>query len=375
MSNITIKEVITKKDFKAFLQFPYDLFKNDKMWVPSLLIDEKTTFDKKKNPALEFCDYKIFMAYKNGKAVGRIVGIINHKANTIWKENRIRFGWFDFIDDKQVSQALLSAVENWGKQNGLNEVVGPMGFTDMDKEGMTVEGFDVDAPMACYYNPSYYPEHMDYLSYRKEVDWIQYQIPASQSVPEKVERVNNMIKDRYNLRIVQGMSVSKIAKRYGLKLFDTINESFSHLFGYVPLNDAQKKFYINQYFPFLDKRLICLIVDEKDDVVAFGVSMPSLSMALRKCKGKLFPFGWIHILKALKTFDNIDLYLNGVKPEWQNKGVHSIYYSEMNKRYISLGVKMAIANPQLETNQAANIWEKYESRIAIRRRAYIKTIE
>ena len=359
MSNITIKEVITKKDFKAFLQFPYDLFKNDKMWVPSLLIDEKTTFDKKKNPALEFCDYKIFMAYKDGEAVGRIVGIINHKANTIWKENRIRFGWFDFIDDKQVSQALLSAVENWGKQNGLSEVVGPMGFTDMDKEGMTVEGFDVDAPMACYYNPSYYPEHMDYLSYRKEVDWIQYQIPASQSVPEKVERVNNMIKDRYNLKIVQGMSVSKIAKRYGLKLFDTINESFSHLFGYVPLNDAQKKFYIKQYFPFLDKRLICLIVDEKDDVVAFGVSMPSLSMALRKCKGKLFPFGWVHILKALKTFDNIDLYLNGVKPEWQNKGVHSIYYSEMNKRYISLGVKMAIANPQLETNQAANIWEKY----------------
>ena len=174
MRDINVKEVITKKDFKAFLKFPYELFKNDKMWVPSLLIDEKTTFDKKKNPALEFCDYKIFMAYKDGKAVGRIVGIINTKSNTIWKENRVRFGWFDFIDDKKVSEALLDSVAQWGKQNGLNEIVGPMGFTDMDKEGMTVEGFEIDTPMACYYNPSYYPEHMEYFTYRKEVDWVQY---------------------------------------------------------------------------------------------------------------------------------------------------------------------------------------------------------
>jgi hypothetical protein len=170
------------------------------------------------------------------------------------------------------------------------------------------------------------------------------------------------------------MKMSEIAKRYGSKLFDSINESFSHLFGYVPLNERQKQFYINQYFPFLDKRLICLIVDSNDDVVAFGVSLPSLSKALRKCKGKLFPFGWIHLLKALRNFENIDLYLNGVRPEWQNKGIHSIYYAEMNKSYIALGTKMAIANPQLETNKAASIWEKYDSRIAIRRRAYIKSI-
>lgn len=374
MNDLIVKEVTTSKELKRFFKFPYELFKNDKMWVPSLLIDEKTTFNKKKNPSFEFCDCKIFMAFRGNKAVGRIVGIINKKANIIWKENRVRFGWFDFIDDKEVSKALLDAVIEWGKENKMTEIVGPMGFTDMDKEGMMVEGFEVDCPMSCYYNPSYYPEHMDYLSYKKEVDWIQYQIPANQPVPDKVHRINEMIRNKYSLKIVQDMKMSEIAKRYGSKLFDSINESFSHLFGYVPLNERQKQFYINQYFPFLDKRLICLIVDSNDDVVAFGVSLPSLSKALRKCKGKLFPFGWIHLLKALRNFENIDLYLNGVRPEWQNKGIHSIYYAEMNKSYIALGTKMAIANPQLETNKAANIWEKYDSRIAIRRRAYIKSI-
>ncbi|MBO5963635.1 MAG: N-acetyltransferase [Bacteroidales bacterium] len=374
MNDLIVKEVTTSKELKRFFKFPYELFKNDKMWVPSLLIDEKTTFNKKKNPSFEFCDCKIFMAFRGNKAVGRIVGIINKKANIIWKENRVRFGWFDFIDDKEVSKALLDAVIEWGKENKMKEIVGPMGFTDMDKEGMMVEGFEVDCPMSCYYNTSYYPEHMDYFSYKNEVDWIQYQIPANQPVPDKVHRINEMIRNKYSLKIVQDMKMSEIAKRYGSKLFDSINESFSHLFGYVPLNERQKQFYINQYFPFLDKRLICLIVDSNDDVVAFGVSLPSLSKALRKCKGKLFPFGWIHLLKALRNFENIDLYLNGVRPEWQNKGIHSIYYAEMNKSYIALGAKMAIANPQLETNKAANIWEKYDSRVAIRRRAYIKSI-
>ncbi len=375
MNELRVKEATTRGDFKKFLHFPYDLFKNDKMWVPSLISDEKITFNKKKNPALEFCDYKIFLAYRGDRVVGRIVGILNHKSNSIWKESRVRFGWLDFVDEEEVCKALLNAVSEWGKQKGMNEIVGPMGFTDMDKEGMMVEGFDVDCPMTCYYNPAYYPKHIETLGYRKEVDWIQYRIPASQPVPEKVNRINEMIKNKYNLKIIQGLTPNQIAKRYGIKLFSTLNEAFSGLFGYVPLNDTQKQFYIKQYFPFLDKRLICLIVDDKDDIVAFGVSIPSLTEAFRKSKGKLFPFGWVHFLKALKNFENIDLLLNGVKPEWQNKGIHSIYYAEMNRNYIALGAKMAIASPQLETNQAAHIWEKYDSEIAIRRRAYIKTIE
>lgn len=371
---IRIEEVKDKKGFNQFLKFPYKLFKDDKMWVPSLIMDEKTTFNKKKNPALEFCDHKIFLAYRGEEVVGRIVGILNNKANEIWNQKRMRFGWFDYIDDLKVTEALLKAVETWSREMGMDEVVGPMGFTDMDKEGMMVEGFDVNCPIACYYNPSYYPPLIEKLGYVKEVDWIQYEIPANQPVPEKISKINNLIKAKYNLKIVEGLSKKEIVNQYGKKIFHVVNKSFSGLFGYVPLNDRQIDFYIRQYFSFIEPRLVCFIVDDKDDVVAFGVSMPSLSNALRKSKGKLFPFGWYHLLKALKDYSYIDLYINGVDPDWQNKGVHSLYYVEMNKRYIELGAKMAIANPQLESNQASQIWEKYESRIAIRRRAYIKQI-
>lgn len=371
---IRIEEVQDKKGFNQFLKFPYKLFKNDKMWVPSLIMDEKTTFNKKKNPALEFCDHKIFLAYRGEEVVGRIVGILNNKANEIWNQKRMRFGWFDYIDDLEVTDALLKAVEAWSKERGMDEVVGPMGFTDMDKEGMMVEGFDVNCPIACYYNPSYYSPLIEKLGYVKEVDWVQYEIPANQPVPEKLSKINNLIKAKYNLKIVEGLSKKEIVNQYGKKIFHVVNKSFAGLFGYVPLNDRQIDFYIGQYFSFIEPRLVCFIVDDKDDVVAFGVSMPSLSNALRKSKGKLFPFGWYHLLKALKNYSYIDLYINGVDPDWQNKGVHSLYYVEMNKRYIELGAKMAIANPQLESNQASQIWEKYESRIAIRRRAYIKQI-
>lgn len=373
-NKIRIEEVKDKKGFNKFLKFPYKLFKDDKMWVPSLLMDEKVTFNKKKNPAFEFCESKIFLAYKGEEIVGRIVGILNNRANEIWKQKRMRFGWFDYINDVNVAQALLNAVENWAKEKGMNEIVGPMGFTDMDKEGMMVEGFDTNCPMACYYNPSYYPPIIEKLGYKKEVDWIQYEIQANQPIPDKVAKVNELIKNKYNLKIINNLSKKKICNLYGNKIFNLVNRSFADLFGYVPLNEKQIKFYIGQYFTFIDPKLVCFIVDEKDDVVAFGVSMPSFSQALRKSKGKLFPFGWYYFLKALKNYDYIDLYLNGVDPDWQNKGVHSLYYVEMNRRYIELNSKMAIANPQLETNQAAQIWEKYKSRIAIRRRAYIKEI-
>jgi len=375
MSNIVrIEEVRDKKGFNKFLKFPYKLFKNDNMWVPSLIMDERSTFNKKKNPALEFCDYKIFLAYKGDEIVGRIVGILNTKSNEIWNQKRIRFGWFDYIYDIEVADSLLRAVENWAKESKMDEIVGPMGFTDMDKEGMMIEGFDVNCPMACYYNPSYYPKLIEKLGYIKEVDWVQYEITANQPVPEKLCKINNLIKNKYNLKIVEGLSKKQIVKQYGRKIFHVVNKSFVNLFGYVPLNDKQIDYYIGQYFTFLDPKLVCFIVDDMDNVVAFGVSMPSLSSALRKSKGRLFPFGWYHLLKALKDYSYIDLYINGVDPDWQNKGVHSLYYVEMNKRYIELGAQMAIANPQLETNQASQIWEKYDSRIAIRRRAYLKQI-
>lgn len=383
MNSITIKEVpynsgktylTSSKLFNEFLYFPYRLYKNDKMWVPPLLMDERNTFNKKVNPALEFCDYKIFLAYKDKKCVGRIVGIINKKANQIWNRKFIRFGWLDFEDDFQVLQALIGAVEQWGRREGLEKIVGPMGFTDMDKEGMVVEGFEKLQPMACYYNPAYCPKHIEKYGFEKEVDWVQYEIPASQPIPDKVLRINNLIANKYNLRIVENVSKSELRKRYGRKIFTTLNAAFSDLYGYVPLNDKQIDYYIKMYLPFVDLRLTCLVVDQNDEVVAFGISMPTLSRALQKAKGKLFPFGWYYMLKALNKFEYIDLYLNGVAPKWQNKGVHSIYYAKMNENYISLGSQMAIANPQLETNQASHIWTKYESEVVIRRRAYIKQL-
>ncbi|MBP3253632.1 MAG: GNAT family N-acetyltransferase [Bacteroidales bacterium] len=383
MSDIIIKEIpynkgkyrcTSSKEFNDFLDFPFKLFKHDKMFVPPLYTDERNTFNKKINPALEWCEYKIFLAYKNGELAGRIAGIINNKANEIWKRKYIRFGWFDTVDDSAVAKALLDAVIEWGRSRGLNRIVGPMGFTDMDKEGMMVEGFDTLCPMASLYNPAYYPVIMEKLGFVKEVDWVQYEIPASQPVPEKMSRINNRIKDKYNLKIVEGLSKNEMAKRYGRKIFVALNKAFEGLYGYVPLTDGMIDYYVKQYLPFLNKDLICLVVDEHDDVVAFGISMPTLSKALQKSKGKLLPFGWVHLLKALKNYECIDLYLNGVDPQWQNKGIHSIYYAKMNENYIRLGSKTAIANPQLETNQAANIWTKYDSKIAIRRRAYIKEI-
>ena len=382
-NDIQIKEVpynkgkyrfTSSKLFNAFLDFPYKLFKHDKMFVPPLLMDERRTFNKRINPALEWCEYKIFVAYKDDKIVGRIVGIINNKANEIWQRKYIRFGWFDTIDDIQVTKGLFQAVEEWGKMRGMTKIVGPMGFTDMDKEGMMVEGFDTLCPMAALWNPSYYPPLLEAIGFQKEVDWVQYEMPASQQVPEKINRINNMIKEKYNLRIVEGLSKKELAKRYGRKIFHTLNEAFQGLYGYVPLTERLVDYYIKQYLGFLDKDLICLVVNQKDEIVAFGISMPTLSKALQKAKGRMFPFGWIHLLKALKNYDYIDLYLNGVAPDWQNKGVHSLYYARMNENYIRLGSKTAIANPQLESNQASQIWTKYDSKIAITRRAYIKEI-
>jgi len=371
---ITIKEVVTKREFNRFFEFPYTLFRNDKMWVPQILSSEKQTFDPKKNPAFNDCKAKMFLAYKEDKVVGRVAGIINFRCNETWSQKRIRFGWFDFINDKDVALQLLNAVEEWGKKEGLNEIMGPMGFCNLDKTGMKVDGFDIDDPMSCYYNPEYYPNIMDEIGYRKEVDTIQYLMRGSQSIPEKVLKINNLIKEKYQLKIVEGMSKKEVVNRYGVKLFEALNKTHSKLFGFIPLTQKQIQYFIKTNFSFLNLKLLCFIVDENDDIVGFGISMPSFVDALRKSKGKFFPFGWIHLLKALNNFDRIELLLTGVTPEWQNKGVHSLYHAEMNKNYIELGVKTALSNPQLESNEAHRIWQKYDSTLAMRRRIYIKNI-
>lgn len=373
---ITIKEVNTRKEFRRFLHLPYKIFKGNAYWTPPLLLDERNTFNPSKNPAFEYCLCKLWNAYdENGEYVGRIAGIINNRSNEIWNEKKVRFGWIDFIDSQEVAEALIKTVGDWGKKHGLTRMHGPLGFTDMDREGMLIEGFEYLCPMSSIYNHPYYKERLEEAGFEKEVDWIQNEMNASQDVPEKVAHVSSMIKDKYQLSLLEIKSMKKLASQYGVPFFQALNLSFKNLYGYVPLTEKQMKYYINLYFPFLRKKLICFVVDKDQNVVGFGISMPSLSKALQKCKGKIFPFGWYYLMKALKKHEHIDLYLNGVVPEWQSKGVHTIYYSEMNKSYIKLGVKTAITNPQLETNQASIIWNKYGGKIVMRRRAYGRDID
>lgn len=368
---IELKKVEGKSALKAFVHFPFELYKGNAYWVPPLNSDEMEILDKSKNPSFEHCEAEYWLAYKDGKVVGRIAGIINHLANQKWGKT-VRFGWIDFVDDIEVARQLLNAVEEWGKSKGMEQIAGPLGFNDMDNEGMLVEGFDKLPTIANIYNHPYYPEYMEKLGYERAEDWLQFKFNASQPVPEKMERVNKLIAQKYNLRVLT-FKKSKEILPYAKSLFHTLNLSFANLYGYSELTEKEIDKLIKNYFSFINPEFVCLVVDEKDEVVAFGISMPTLSRAFQKANGSLFPFGFYHILKALKDTENIDLYLNGVHPDWQKRGVHALYYTEMNKAYIRNGVKNAISNPQLESNiEAVGVWNHYDKEPYIRRRCYTK---
>ena len=370
---VEIKLVSTKKELKEFIRFPHDLFRGNEYWVPPLDSDEMDTLRKDKNPAFEHCEAEYWLAYKDGRIAGRIAGIINHPANKKWGKF-VRFGWVDFIDDIEVVEALFRTVEEWGKSKGMEKIQGPLGFIDMDNEGMLVEGFDKMPTIANIYNYPYYPQMMVKLGYEGKEDWIQFKMKASQSIPEKMERINNLIKEKYNLKVLSFKKKKELLP-YAKPLFNTLNLAFSNLYGYSELTEKEIDRLVKNYFTFINPELVCIVVDEKDEVVAFGISMPTLSKAFQKAKGKLFPFGFIHILKALKNMDEIDLYLNGVHPDWQKKGVHSLYYVEMNKAFIRNNIKVAITNPQLENNvNAVNVWSNYENEPYLRRRCYEKVL-
>lgn len=369
---ITVKEVAGKGDLKKFIKFPFKLFKDNKFWVPPLISGEKETFNPKKNPAFEYCDAKLFLAYKDGKVAGRIAGIINTRANSIWNTKFVRFGWIDFIEDVDVAKALLNAVEEWGKSKGMIEIQGPLGFTDMDMEGMLVEGFDKLPTIANIYNYPYYPQIMEQLGYKGSEDWIQVKFDAQQPVPEKIQRINKLIAEKYNLRILE-VKKRKDIMPYAHGFFETLNAAFAPLYGFAPLTDKEIDRYVKQYFSFIDLKLVCLVLDANDKVVAFGISMPSLSRAYQKAKGRLFPFGIFHLLRAIKKYDSIDLYLNGVHPDWQSRGIHSLYYNKLSQTYIDLGIKIAVTNQQLESNKAAlSMWNNYDAEPYLRRRCYEK---
>lgn len=377
--NITIKKVSNKKELKKFIRFNYEFYKDNPYSVPDLYNDMVGTFSEKKNAAFEFCEADYFLAYKDGKIVGRIAGIINRKANEVWNRKDVRFGWIDFIDDLEVSSALLNTVEEWGKAKGMERIQGPLGFTDFDAEGMLIEGFDQLSTMATIYNYPYYPEHMAKLGYEKDVDWVEYKIFIPDAIPDKHLRISEIIQKKYNLRIKRYTSAGKLGKEMGQPIFELMNEAYKDFYGYSPLSQKQIDQYVKKYLPILDLRMVTLVVDSEDKLVAVGLSMPSLAEALQKGKGKLFPFGWIDLLKALfmkRRAKMLELLLVAVKPEYQNKGVNALLFSDLIPIYQKLGFIFAESNPELEENGRVQAqWEYFETQQHKRRRAFTRKLK
>ena len=354
------------------------MYKDNPYSVPDIYEDMLETFSDK-NPAMEFCEAIYFLAYKDEKIVGRVAGIINNKANSCWDRKMVRFGYIDYIDDKEVSKALIDAVELWGKSKGMTDIQGPLGFTDMDAEGMLIEGFEELGTNATIYNYPYYPQHLEALGFEKDADWIEMliTIPPDGKLPERLERISKIVIDKYNLQIKQYTSRKKLRDDYGKEIFEVINEAFKPLFGYSELNERQIDLYVKQYLPFIDLNLVSLIADADGKLICVGISMPSLSKALQKAKGKLLPFGWYHLLKALKwkKSDTLDLMLVGLLPEYQGKGINAVLFYNLLPRCIAAGFKYAETNPELESNlKVHSQWIYFEKRQHKRRRCYKKSL-
>ena len=357
MSSIQIKRVETKKELKRFIEFHYDLYKGNPYDVPNLYSDEVNTLSKDKNAAFDFCEAEYYLALKEGKIVGRVAAIINHKANEKWKKKDVRFGWIDFIDDIEVSRALFEAVEEYGRKKGMDDIVGPLGFTDMDPEGMLTWGFDKLGTMATIYNYEYYPQHMEKLGgWEKDNDYVEYYLVVPEKSPEKYTKIAEMVEKRYNLHVRKLTKKDIFQGGYGKKLFDLINLTYSDLYGFSELTDRQIDQYVKMYFPLADLDLVTVIEDgNKDNQLAgLGITIPSLSHALQKCRrGRLFPFGWWHLLRAIKFHktDGVDLLLMGFLPEYRSKGANALLFADLIPRYVNYGFKWGETQVEMESNE------------------------
>lgn len=376
---ITIKQVSSKDDLRRFIKFNVDLYKNNPYAAPDLYEDVINTLDPQKNAAFDFCEAAYFLAYKDNKLVGRIAAIINKKANERWNLKSTRFGWIDFIDDYEVSEALIKAAEDWGREHGMTEIQGPLGFTDMDPEGMLIEGFDELSTMATIYNYPYYAKHLERLGFEKEADWVEFKLVVPENgIPERYQRIAEIVRKKYNLKVKKFTSRKQLAEQYGQDIFRLINESFSTLFGYSELSPRQIDQYVKMYIPLIDLRMITLITDAEDKLICVGISMPSFTRALQKAKGSLFPFGWYHLAKILflkKYPDTLDLMLVAVKPEYQNKGVNALLFTDLIPVYMNLGFKYVETNVELESNNKVQAqWEYFERKQHKRRRCFKKSI-
>lgn len=359
-----------------YVQFPIDLYRDNACYVPPLVSDQISTLTPEENPASEFCESQSFMAFDNGEPVGTITAIINKAYNEKTGQRQVRFGFMDFIDNDEVVDGLIDAVAQWGRERGMTEMVGPLGFTDLDPEGMLIDGFDEMGTMATIYNFPYYVRHMERLGFEKEADWIEFRIKVPEAIPEKHLRVGEIIQRKYGLKIKKYTSRKKIAREYGRAIFELVNEAYADLYGFVPLTDRMIDHYIGVYLGVLRLEDVTLITDKDDQLIALGIAMPSLSQALRKSRGRLFPFGWYHLLKAIKGHtDVVDLLLIAVKPEYQSKGVNALIFNDLIARFQANGYKYAESNVELEDNEnVQKQWEYFEYRQHRRRRAWKKAL-
>ena len=383
MSLIKIKRVENKKDLKTFIDFHYDLYEGNEYDVPNLFSDEMNTLSKDKNAAFEFCEAEYYLAYKDGKLAGRVAAIINHKANNKWGKKSVRFGWIDFIDDREVSKALLDAVEKYGREKGMEDVVGPLGFTDMDPEGMLVWGFDQLGTMPTIYNYAYYPEHIEALEgFEVDNKYVEFKIMVPDEVPEKYAKIAMMIEKRYNLHVRKLTKKDIFQGGMGQKIFDLINDTYKDLYGYSELSQKQIDQLIKSYLGFLDFNLITCIEDWTDGehkLIGVGITMPSLAHALRKChRGRLLPFGWFHVLRAIKQHKTniVDLLLIGILPEYRAKGANALLFADLIPWYQKYGIEWGETQVELETNAGVQgQWGALTPVMHKRRKCYKKIIK
>lgn len=377
---IEIRKVESLKDLKKFIQFRYDLYRDDPYDVPYLYFDEMNTLRRDRNASFEDCDADYFIAYREGKAVGRVAAIINHKANEQWHNKVVRFGWFDFIDDAAVSSQLLSTVEQWGLERGMEQMVGPMGFADTDREGMLIEGFEEYGTMYASYNYPYYPKHMEQMGFKKDNDYVQCRVKVPEKVPDRFAKVAEMVGKRYNLHVHKLTRHELLKQGYGRKVFQMLNTTYNNLYGFAPLTESKVDQLVDQYIRIADLNLISVIMDgnENDKMVGFGITFPSLTYAMRKSRnGRLLPFTWLRLLNAIKWkhADTVDMLLIGVLPEYRSKGANALIFNDLIRQYQAYGFKWAEAMPQMETNEhMLGQWQYLETDYHRRLRCFSKMI-
>jgi len=372
ITEIRIEEVKTTKQLRDFIDFPLRLYKDNAYYVPQLTKDIEATFNHQKNPAFDFCQARYWLAYKNDELAGRIAGIINHSFIATWKKPYLRFGWFDFVNDELVSKALLAEVEQWARQKEMKAVHGPLGFTNFDFAGMLTEGFNERGTFATLYNYPYYPFLLEKAGYKKETSWVEYKIKISDTIPEKILQVASIVEKRYKLKVIKPTKLKQI-RPFAEKIFELINKEYAGLFGMVPMSDKQVQYNIRKYVTFIKPDFVSLVLDKDGELTAFGIAMPSLSKALQKVNGELYPFGFLHLLKAFKRNKFADLCLVAVRKDFQGKGVNAILMREINTAFIRNGIEYAESNPELADNhKVQSQWDYYEAVQHKRRHCFIK---